>query len=264
MGIVAAVSVAVAAYLALTTDPVDPTTGLPIVVRFVHGYGREDLLGVDSDGVVTGWLGGLDGYPAVGCLADASFVRDIGGAAVVDLEPGATEPHRDGYDIDRLEVTGSRGTAWLGDGGNEVVRLAKLLVAEVHRPEADRTFCRVTAATTPGELAGGAVLRRWSGPTWFEDAVLVSATGAVTGRTRDAVISCEVPETTAREVTTAAVPQVVPPEEGGDVVQLSIGRGEVDHPLDPTGGDALTTAALAVLDDIQLPPAQRTLCTSRS
>lgn len=264
MGVVAAVSAGVVACVALTPDPVDPTTGLPILVRFVHGYGREDLLGVDSDGVVTGWLGGLDEHPAVRCLASPSFLRDIGGAAVADLEPGATEPHREGNDIDRLEVTGSRGTAWLGDGGNEVVRLAKLLVAEVHRPEADRTFCRTTPATTAGGLTDGAVLRRWSGPTRFDDAVLVSTTGTVVGRTRDAVVSCEVPEATAQDLTRAAVPQVVPPAEGGDVVRLSIGRGAVDHPLAPTGADTLTTAALALLDDLQLPPAQRALCTPRS
>lgn len=264
MGVVAAVSAAVAACVSLTAEPVDPAAGLPVLVRFVHGYGREDLLGVDSDGVVTGWLGGLDERPAVGCLAEEWFVRDIGGAAADDLEPGATEPPRDGVDIDRLEVTGSRGTAWLGDGGNEVVRLATLLVAEVHRPEADRTFCRSTPATTPGELAGGAVVRRWGGPTRFGDAVLVSTMGTVTGRTRDAVVSCEVPEATARELTTAAVPKAVPPEARGDVVRLSMGRGGVDHPLTPTGGDALTTAALTLLDDIQLPLAQRTLCTPRS
>ena len=35
------------------------------------------------------------------------------------------------------------------------------------------------------------MVRRWGGPTRFGDAVLVSTMGTVTGRTRDAVVSCE-------------------------------------------------------------------------
>ncbi|HYN67495.1 MAG TPA: hypothetical protein VES93_11455, partial [Ornithinibacter sp.] len=96
VGGLAAALTAVAACAALPPEPVDPAAELPVLVRFVHGHGSEDLLSVGSDGVVVGWLGGQDGHRPVGCLAEASFVRDLAAAAVDGLEQGATEPDRDG------------------------------------------------------------------------------------------------------------------------------------------------------------------------
>ena len=132
------------------------------------------------DGVVTGWLGGQDGDRPVGCLAELAFVRALAAAAAEDLEPGATEPEPEGADFEAMEVTGRSGTGWLGDGGNEAVRLAGRLVDEVHLAASNRTLCRETPATSPGAVADGVVLRRWSGPARYDDAVVVSTTGAVT------------------------------------------------------------------------------------
>lgn len=254
-----AVAVLVAA---CSPSPVDPAPGLPVLVRFVHGQGSEDLLSVDVDGVVTGLLGPQDRDRPVGCVLDAAFVRDLGGAAAVDLEPGATEPAPDGVDVERMEVSGSRGSAWLGDGRSEVVRLATLLVAEVHRPEADRTFCRETPQTAPGDVTTGVVLRRWGGPARLADAAFVSDTGVVTGRTGRGVFSCVVPPTTVGALTTSPVPG--PASEGpGDVVQVTVRRGSSDRPLPPAGTDPLSTTVRELLDDGNLPPAQRRLCRPR-
>ena len=126
-------------------EPVDPAAELPLVVRLVHGQGSEDRLSVSPDGVVTGRLGPRDGDRPVGCVVEASFVRDLAAAAAADLEPGATEPPRDGADYERIEVTGLHGTAWLGDGAaSDIVRLAGRLVYDVSRPDTERTVCRAT------------------------------------------------------------------------------------------------------------------------
>lgn len=130
------------AFLAGCSAQVDPADGLPLTIRFWHGQGSEDRLSVSADGTVTARLGPLDGDREVRCVLAPEALRDLGGAAVVDLEPGATEPVPDGADLERLQVTGTGGTAWLGQGGKEVVRLAKRLVQDVHLETDARQLCR--------------------------------------------------------------------------------------------------------------------------
>jgi hypothetical protein len=81
-----------------------------------------------------------------------------------------------------MEVIGARGSAWLGDG-SEAARLALLLVGEVHLPAGERTFCRETPQTAPGDATAGVVLRRWGTQPLQGAAAFVSDTGVVTGST---------------------------------------------------------------------------------
>ena len=211
---------------ACATPPVDPADGLPVRVEFMHGQGSQDVLSVDADGV---------------------FLRDLGGAAVVDLEPGATEPAQEGADFERMEVIGARGSAWLGDG-SEAARLALLLVGEVHLPAGERTFCRETPQTAPGDATAGVVLRRWGTQPLQGAAAFVSDTGVVTGSRCSPPAPCRTPR---RRATATAT-------------QVTVRRNSADHPLPPTGTDPLSTTVRELLDDMSLPPAERRLCMPRS
>ncbi|MBP6525376.1 MAG: hypothetical protein KA249_08190 [Dermatophilaceae bacterium] len=211
---------------ACATPPVDPADGLPVRVEFMHGQGSQDVLSVDADGVLTGLLGEQDGNDPVGCMLDAAFLRDLGGAAVVDLEPGATEPAQEGADFERMEVIGARGSAWLGDG-SEAARLALLLVGEVHLPAGERTVCRETSQTAPGDATAGVVLRRWGTQPLQGAAAFVSDTGVVTGSTGQSLSSCQVPATTVEVLTTSPVPDA--PSQGN-------GNGNAGHGAPELGG----------------------------
>lgn len=213
--------------------------------------------------MVAGWLGQQDVDRAVGCVADASFLRDLATAAAADLENGATEPDRDGADYERLEVTGRSGTAWMADDDSPgVVRLAIRLVEDVHQRPEDRGFCRETPETTPGDPTGAVVLTRRDGQWARPDEVLVTTSGSVTGRTEHGLVSCQVPASAVEPLSTAPVPADAPPAGSGPL-QMSVRRAGTTHDLEPLGDDPLSAAARTLLDDVRLPAADRTLCTPR-
>jgi hypothetical protein len=88
----------------------------------------------------------------------------------------------------------------------------------------------------------------------------VAPDGRVTGTTRTAPVDCAVPVETVQTLATAPAPTVAP-AAGTDRMTVTLRRdtGAVDLG-EAQGSDPLSTTARALLDDVQLPADQRTVC----
>jgi len=118
------------------------------------------------------------------------------------------------------------------------------------------------AATTaePGAPASATDLRRTGGVAGFDDRLSVAPDGHVTGTTRTASVDCAVPVTTVQTLATAPAPSVAP-AAGTDRMTVSLRRASGAVPLgEAQGSDPLSTTARGLLDDVQLPAEQRTVC----
>lgn len=244
--------------------PARPTVSgneFPLLLDVQHSQGSLDLVRVNGDGSVTGWLGDHGNAEPVGCRVDPDLLHDLEQAAAAGLEPGAEEPERDGYDYDQLEVTGPRGSAWQGDGGNPtIVVLALRLVHDMHAPPSQRAWCLPTEQTTPGHLPDGVVLLGRGQFPPRDESLFVSATGLVTGRTMAGVLTCRVPAALVEQLRTAPIPRAAPPVTASEP-QFTVRRDGTTHELATRSGvDPLSTAVIALLDDVQRPEAGRTLC----
>ena len=82
----------------------------------------------------------------------------------------------------------------------------------------------------------------------------------VTGTTRTAPVDCAVAAQVAQTLASAPAPSVAP-AAGADRMTVTLLRaaGTVDLG-EAQGGDPLSTTARTLLDDVQLPPDQRTVC----
>ena len=120
-----------------------------------------------------------------------------------------------------------------------------------------------TAAGTtsaPSGTASATGLRRTGGVAGFDDRLSVAADGRVTGSTRTASVDCAVGTETAQTLATAPAPTVAP-AAGTDRMTVTLRRDSGAVALgEAQGSDPLSTTARALLDDVQLPPDQRTVC----
>ncbi|HEU5454826.1 MAG TPA: hypothetical protein VFU85_03995 [Nocardioides sp.] len=115
-------------------------------------------------------------------------------------------------------------------------------------------------STEPGDAASTTALRRSGGLAGFDDRLVVAPDGRVTGATRTASVECAVAAQTVETLATAAAPTVAP-AAGADRMTVTLVRGDGTVDLgEAQGGDPLSTTARALLDDVQLPPDQRTVC----
>lgn len=115
-------------------------------------------------------------------------------------------------------------------------------------------------SSSAGGTASATALSRTGGVAGFADRLEVGPDGHVTGSTRSASVDCRVPAETVRTLATAPPPTVAP-AAGTDRMTVTLRRdtGRVDLG-EAQGGDPLSTTARTLLDDVQLPPGQRTLC----
>jgi hypothetical protein len=115
---------------------------------------------------------------------------------------------------------------------------------------------------SPDDTASAIALARVGGVAGFLDVLSVAPDGHVTGTTRSGAVDCAVPAETAQVLATAAAP-TTGLAQGTDRIAVSVEREGTTIDLgEGQGGDPLTTAALSVLDDVQLPEGQRTVCTT--
>ena len=103
-------------------------------------------------------------------------------------------------------------------------------------------------------------LARVGGVAGFQDVLAVARDGAVTGTTKNGAVSCTVPAETVQVLATAP-PPTTGLNAGNDRIAASVEREGTTIDLgEAAGSDPLSTAAREVLDDVQLPEAQRTVC----
>jgi len=115
-------------------------------------------------------------------------------------------------------------------------------------------------STEPGDAASATALRRSGGLAGFDDRLAVAPDGRVTGTTRTASVDCAVAGQTVETLATAPAPSVAP-AAGADRMTVTLLRDDGTVDLgEAQGGDPLSTTARALLDDVQLPPDQRTVC----
>ena len=148
------------------------------------------------------------------------------------------------------------GSATSGEGGSG----AGSSGATVDSP-ATTVSPSVTAAPTGGDgPTYPVVLVRTGGLAGYEDHLSVASTGAVTGTTRSGAVACTVPQATAH--TLAGAPAPTPSvRAGSDVIRVVLRRGaQVVDLGEGQGGDPLSEAARALLDDVQQPANARTVC----
>ena len=148
------------------------------------------------------------------------------------------------------------GSATSGEGGSG----AGSSGATVDSPAAT-VSPSVTAAPTGGDgPTYPVVLVRTGGLAGYADRLSVASTGTVTGATRAGVVSCTLPQATA-DILAAAPAPTPPPRAGSDVIGVVVRRGtEVVDLGEGQGGDPLSEAARALLDDVQQPANARTVC----
>jgi hypothetical protein len=118
-------------------------------------------------------------------------------------------------------------------------------------------------ATTshPGGPASEVRLARVGGIAGFQDVLVVAPDGRVTGTTRSGALDCTVPTATVLVLATAP-PPTTGLNAGTDRIATSVEREGTTFDLgEAQGTDPLSTAARTLLDDVQLPQDQRTLCT---
>jgi hypothetical protein len=122
-------------------------------------------------------------------------------------------------------------------------------------------------SSTPGGSSSSASptasdvrLARVGGVAGFQDVLAVAPDGAVTGTTKNGAVACTVPAATVTTLATAPAP-TTGLNAGNDRIAASVERGGTTIDLgEAAGSDPLSTAAREVLDDVQLPEAQRTVC----
>jgi len=113
---------------------------------------------------------------------------------------------------------------------------------------------------SPSGPASATALDRTGGVSGFADRLTVAADGHVTGTTRSGSVDCRVPATAATTLASAPAP-TVPPAAGTDRMTVTVTRDEGPADLgEAQGSDPLSTTARQLLDDVQLPTAQRTVC----
>ena len=138
--------------------------------------------------------------------------------------------------------------------------LATSACGQPSSPTASPTGTRPGTSAAPGGTASATDLRRTGGVAGFDDRLSVAADGRVTGSTRTASVDCAVPAETVQTLATAPAPTVAP-AAGTDRMTVTLRRdgGAVDLG-EAQGSDPLSTTARTLLDDVQLPPDQRTVC----
>jgi hypothetical protein len=113
---------------------------------------------------------------------------------------------------------------------------------------------------TPSPTASDVRLARVGGIAGFQDTLAVAPDGAVTGTTKNGAVACTVPAATVQTLATAP-PPTTGLNAGNDRIAASVERDGTTIDLgEAAGSDPLSTAAREVLDDVQLPQAQRTVC----
>ncbi len=117
-----------------------------------------------------------------------------------------------------------------------------------------------SATAAPSPTASDVRLARVGGVAGFQDVLAVAPDGAVTGTTKNGAVACTVPAATVTTLATAPAP-TTGLNAGNDRIAASVERGGTTIDLgEAAGSDPLSTAAREVLDDVQLPEAQRTVC----
>ncbi|MFL6078612.1 MAG: hypothetical protein ACJ714_01655 [Ornithinibacter sp.] len=112
----------------------------------------------------------------------------------------------------------------------------------------------------PGPTASDVRLARVGGVAGFQDALVVAPDGRVSGTTKNGAVACTVPDATVQVLATAP-PPTTGLDAGNDRIAASVERDGTTIDLgEAAGSDPLSTAAREVLDDVQLPTAQRTVC----
>jgi hypothetical protein len=118
----------------------------------------------------------------------------------------------------------------------------------------------VRPTATPSPTASDVRLARVGGIAGFQDTLAVAPDGAVTGTTKNGAVACTVPAATVQTLATAP-PPTTGLNAGNDRIAASVERDGTTIDLgEAAGSDPLSTAAREVLDDVQLPQAQRTVC----
>jgi hypothetical protein len=103
-------------------------------------------------------------------------------------------------------------------------------------------------------------LARVGGVAGFQDVLTVAPDGRVTGTTRNGAVDCTVPAAMVQVLATAP-PPTTGLNAGNDRIAASVEREGTTIDLgEAAGSDPLSTAAREVLDDVQLPEDQRTVC----
>ena len=127
-------------------------------------------------------------------------------------------------------------------------------------PTASPSGTAIGTTAAPGGTASATDLRRTGGMAGFDDRLSVAADGQVTGSTRTASVDCAVGADTVQTLATAPAPTVAP-AVGTDRMTVTLRRDSGAVALgEAQGSDPLSTTARALLDDVQLPPDQRTVC----
>lgn len=127
-------------------------------------------------------------------------------------------------------------------------------------PSAAATGSPGVPASSPGATASEVRLARVGGVAGFQDALAVAPDGSVSGSTRGGAVDCTVPVATAQVLATAA-PPTTGLNAGNDRIATSVERGGTTYDLgEAQGSDPLSTTARELLDDVQQPEGQRTLC----
>ncbi len=117
-----------------------------------------------------------------------------------------------------------------------------------------------SATASPSPPASDVRLARVGGVAGFQDVLAVAPDGEVTGTTKNGAVSCTVPAATVQVLATAP-PPTTGLNAGNDRIAASVERDGTTIDLgEAAGSDPLSTAAREVLDDVQLPEAQRTVC----
>ena len=133
---------------------------------------------------------------------------------------------------------------------------------ESSTPGSSSSSTSATASQTaaPSPTASEVKLARVGGVAGFQDTLVVAPDGTVTGTTKNGAVDCTVPAATVQVLATAPAP-TTGLNAGNDRIAASVERDGTTIDLgEAAGSDPLSTAAREVLDDVQLPDAQRTVC----
>jgi len=139
--------------------------------------------------------------------------------------------------------------------------LATSACGERSTPTTSPTGSAAATTAEPGAAPASATeLRRTGGVAGFDDRLSVAPDGHVTGTTRTTPVDCAVPAATVQTLATAPAPSVAP-AAGADRMTVTVRRDSGAVPLgEAQGSDPLSTTARGLLDDVQLPADQRTVC----
>jgi len=145
-------------------------------------------------------------------------------------------------------------------GAVAALALAAVLTASACGEPTSSTPSPSGTSTEPGDAASATALRRSGGLAGFDDRLAVAPDGRVTGTTRTASVDCAVAAQTVETLATAPAPSVAA-AAGADRMTVTLLRDDGTVDLgEAQGGDPLSTTARALLEDVQLPPDQRTVC----